>query len=167
MKRLLIFLFILINLHSCSPGLQQIKRYEFSQQIKEQGVFVMLQNNDEDIKLYREYGQQNKADKVEQETREENIKFKQAISDSYTFSSVRLCLDSQPPENDNFQLQVTIEEDYREENTSYIQIASITDRNGSHPVIAVQRTVNSMNTDQSFIIKQLNNKLEKLFEKAR
>ena len=167
MNRICIFLFLVINFHSCTPSLQQIKLYEFSEQIKEQGVFVMLQNNDEDIELYREYGQQNKADKLEQQTIEVNEKFKQAISDNYTFSSVRFCLDSQPPSNDNFQLKVTIEEDHREDNQSYRQTASIIDLNGTHPTIAVQRTVNSANTDQRFIIKQLSNKLERLIEKAR
>ncbi len=81
------FLFFLGVLFACSPSIQQLQRYKFVKRLSNSELQIPLTDQNKDILLLEQYGQQRKADRLRASTDKRNDERKAAFETEFTFCS--------------------------------------------------------------------------------
>lgn len=162
-----IFFFAIISLLSlqCAPTINQLRAYEMAEDLRSKKLYVVLKDDSKDIKLFKEYGETKKADHLEKEMKSYNQDLRSAFHKFYDFSEVEFVTPKNLDVND-YHTRFSINENTFEDKGIRYE-SSLRVHHESATTITVQKRSTFKGGDFDFLVKQLNNKLEKLATKAK
>jgi len=179
--QLLVYILFILSTSACTPSFSKLLIFEETQQIKEIGLVVefpeAFAKNDTMSKLYAKYGYEERAARIAEDKKKQEIWIKTAFLEKFSYCKVYFVFDSLPSLPPHYRIHFqeidkTFSEDSRGQYNSKVLTLHIYSADPSKPIAAAFPNTFEANsygyTLQNYrqLVIQLQRKLEK-YEAAR